>query len=121
MIIVSQRGSFSCFEVPFCLDHNENGWGVFAYAREKFPSRGPSEINYPKEVECIIIEINLHKTRWASLGIYWPPSQTEIYFFEEIGRAIGYHSPNHENFVVISDLIMKKAIVNLAIFLEIKA
>ena len=91
------------FKVPFRLDRNKNGGGILAYIREEVPSKNLSEFNYPKDIECVTIEINLHRSKWVLFGIYRPPCQNETYFLEEIGKAIDHYSPNYENFVVIGD------------------
>ena len=91
------------FKVPIRLDRNKNGGGILAYIREEVPSKDLSEFNYPKDIECVTIEINLHKSKWVLFGIYRPPCQKETYFLEEIGKAIDHYSHNYENFIVIGD------------------
>ena len=77
--------------------------GVFWLMLGKRSPQRNSDLICPKDIECVTIEINLHKTKWVIFGIYRLPCQNEAYFFEEIGKAIDHYNPNYENFVVIGD------------------
>ena len=55
------------------------------------------------DIECGILEINVHKRKWILFGIYRPPSQEVNYFFDEMGKAIDHYSNCYKNFVTKGD------------------
>ena len=87
---------------PYRFDRNRNGGGVFIYVREDIPSRELKIHNTPEDIESIFIEINLIKTRWLFCGCYHPPSQSDQYFFENIGKALDKYS-KHDKFMLVGD------------------
>ena len=80
------------YSKPYRFDRNRNGGGVFIYVREDIPSRELKIHNTPEDIESIFIEINLIKTKWLFCGCYHPPSQSDQYFFENIGKALYKYS-----------------------------
>ena len=87
---------------PYRFDRNRNGGGVFIYVREDIPSRELKIHNTPEDIESIFIEINLIKTKWLFCGCYHPPSQSDQYFFENIGKALDKYS-KHDKFMLVGD------------------
>ena len=53
----------------FRYDRNQYGGGIIVFIREGIPSR-ELKSEFSVNMECIIAEINLHKKKWALLGIY---------------------------------------------------
>ena len=88
---------------PYRSDRNRNGGGVFIYAREDIPSRELKIHNTPEDVESIFIEINLIKTRWLFCGCYNPPSQSDQYLFENIGKTLDKYSNLYDKFMLVGD------------------
>ena len=50
-----------------------------------------------------MIEISLKKQKWLLVSIYRPPSQSEEYFFDEIGKGLDFYSSKYESFCLIGD------------------
>ena len=59
--------------------------------------------NTAEDIESIFIEINLIKTRWLFCGCYHPPSQSDQYFFENIGKALDKYSKHYDKFMLVGD------------------
>ena len=59
--------------------------------------------NTAEDIESIFIEINLIKTRWLFCGCYHPPSQSDPYFFENIGKALDKYSKHYDKFMLVGD------------------
>ena len=95
--------SMQCYSKPYRFDRNRNGGGVFIYVREDIPSRELKIHNTPEDIESIFIEINLIKTRWLFCGCYHPPSQSDQYFFENIGKALDKYSKHYDKFMLVGD------------------
>ena len=88
---------------PYKFDRNRNGDGVLIYVREDIPSRELKIHNTPEDIESIFIEINLIKTKWRFCGCYQPPSQSDQYFFENIGKALDKCSKHYDKFMLDGD------------------
>ena len=56
----------------------------------------------PEDIEGISIEINLRKTKWLLFATYHPPSQSDDYYFKEIGLCIDTYN-NYDNFLLMGD------------------
>ena len=81
---------------------------VLIYAREDIPSRELKTHNIPEDIESIFIEINLIQTRWLFCDFYPPPSQSDQYFFENIGKALDKYS-KHDKFMLVGDFNMEES------------
>ena len=68
------------FSQPYRRDRNINGGGVMIFVREELPSKQLCVHTLPNDIEALIIEINLRKTKFLLLGGYRPPSQSQNYF-----------------------------------------
>ena len=91
------------YSKPYRFDRNRNGCGVFIYVQEDIPSRELKTRNTPEDIESIFIEINVIKTRWLFCGCYHPPSQSDQYFFENIGKALDKYSKHYDKFMLVGD------------------
>ena len=91
------------YSKPYKFDRNRPGGGVFIYVREDIPSRESKIHNTPEDIEIILIEVNLIKTRWLFCGCYHPPSQSDQFFFENIGKAHDKYSKHYDKFMFVGD------------------
>jgi exonuclease III len=58
------------FKEPYRKDRNKYGGGVMIYVREDIPSQEKTEYKLPGNVEGIVVEINLRKTKLLLIGTY---------------------------------------------------
>ena len=72
------------------------------YVREDIPSRKLKICNTTEDIESILIEANLTKTKCLFCGCYRPPSQSDQYFFENIGKVHKY-SKHYDKFMLVCD------------------
>ena len=56
------------FKKPYRKDRNTNGGGVMIYVREDIPSQKLKD-NLPINIEAILVEINLRKSKFLLIGI----------------------------------------------------
>ena len=91
------------YSTPFRLDRNRNGGGVLIYVREDIPCKKLLKHNFPDDIEGLFIEINLRKTKWLLFGSYHPPSQSDQYYFDCVGRALDIYNTTYENVLLIGD------------------
>ena len=107
------------FKKPFRYDRNEHGGGLLIYVREGIPAKQKTEFKFPNDIECGMVEINLHNKRWLLFGIYRPPSQNEKYFLEQMGKAIDHHSNDFENIVILDDFNDEEKSPTVCNFLDV--
>ena len=91
------------YSKPNRFDRNRNGGGAFIYVREDIPSRELKFNNTPEDIESIFIKINLIKTKWLFCGCYHIPSQSDQYFFENIGKALDKYSKHYDKVMLVGD------------------
>ena len=107
------------FATPFRLDRNANGGGLLIYVRSDIPSHQLKSFKFSDGVECISFEINLRKKKWVLFSVYRPPTQSQDYLFENLGRALDHYSENYENFMFMGDFNMTETEEQLKNFLDL--
>ena len=60
------------FHAPYRADRTDKGGGLLLFVREHLLVR-ELKIEFPTNIEVIIIEINLKKRKWVLIGSYNPP------------------------------------------------
>ena len=85
---------------------------------EGIPAKEKTDFQFSNDIECGVIEINLNKKKWLIFGIYRPPSQSEHYFLEEIGKAIDLFSNECDNFLILGDFNNEESSNNICYFLD---
>ena len=106
------------YSKPYRRDRNRNGGGILIYVREDIPSKELLKFKFPSDIEGIYIEINLRKTKWLLLGTYHPPSQSDNYFFQNIGSSIDFYCQYYEKFLLVGDFNAEDTEPHLAEFLR---
>ena len=105
------------YSKPYRFDRNRNGCGVFIYVQEDIPSRELKTRNTPEDIESIFIEINVIKTRWLFCGCYHPPSQSDQYLLENIGKALDKYSKHYDKLRLVGDFNAEESDPYLSQFL----
>ena len=85
------------------LDRNRHGGGILVYVREDIPSKELSKHTQPSDIEGIFLEINLRKTRWLLFACYHPPSQSDDYFFKNVGNSLDLYFQDYSKFLLVGD------------------
>ena len=75
-----------CFAEPFKLDRNRNRSAVMIYIRDDTPRRLLLKHAFPSDIEGLYIELNFKKFKWLLLGTYYPPSQSDQYYFNSLDK-----------------------------------
>ena len=107
------------FATPFRLDRNANGGGLLVYVRSDIPSHRLHSFKFSDGIECISFEINLRKKKWVLFSVYRPPTQSQDYLLENLGRALDHYSEKYENFMFIGDFNMTETEEQLKNFLDL--
>ena len=90
------------FQKPYRLDRNRNGGGVTIYIREDIPSKRLDKHVFPCYVEGPFVEHNFRKYKWLLFGTYHPPSQADIYYFDNLDEAFDIYI-SYERRLLIGD------------------
>ena len=63
------------FNKPYRLDITSNSGGLLFYVKANLSSKFICFYNFPSEIQCIPIELNISTKKYALLSIYRPPNQ----------------------------------------------
>ena len=107
----------SGFSKPFRLDRNRNGGGVLIFVREDIPTKELSSF-FPEDIEGVLIEINLRKSKWLLCGCYHPPRQNNDYCLHHIGNALDQFSKIYSNFLLVEDFNAEESNSSMVEFLN---
>ena len=58
------------------------------YVRENIPSKPLEKHNVSDDIKGLFVELNFRKVKWLLFGTYHPPSQNDIYYFNQLDKAI---------------------------------
>ena len=81
-----------CFAEPFRLDRNRNRGGLMIYIGDDTPRRLLLKHAFPSDIEGLYIELNFKKCKWLLLGTYYPPSESDQYYFNSLENMDTYSS-----------------------------
>ena len=91
------------FSEPYRRDRNRKGGGVMVYIREDIPrSKLLDKHVFPFDMEGLFVELNFRKCKWLLFGTYHPPSQADIYHFDNLDKAFDTYS-SYEKRLLIGD------------------
>ena len=74
--------------------------------------------NFPDNIECGFVEINLKNKKWLLANVYRPPSQNGRYLFEEIGKSLDAYGTRYENFILMGNFNTEEQDADISNFLE---
>ena len=73
---------------------------------------------FPEDIEGVLIEINLRKSKWLLCGCYHPPRQSNDYFLHHLGKALDKFSKTYSNFLLVRDFNAEESNFSMAEFLN---
>ena len=91
------------YSQPYRKDRNRNGGGVMIFVKEDLPSKLLSKHTFHADIEALIVEINLRKTKFLLVGGYRPPSQSHNYFFDTISNSLDVYTGTYDEFLLARD------------------
>ena len=84
-------------------DRNIHGGGIVSYIRSDIPSRRRADLEM-NNLESIVYEVILNKTKWCIICIYRPPSMSNNDFSQNFIKCIDRCMTFYDNYIVIGDL-----------------
>ena len=77
------------FSEPFRLDRTSNGGGLLLFVRNDIPAKPQQLIS--KDIECIILEINISNKKWLLAGIYNPNKSSIGHFLSALEINLSFY------------------------------
>ena len=103
---------------PFRLDRNCYGGGLLIFINENIPCKRVTSYQFPKDVECMILEIKFGSTKWLLIGGYNPKKQCISHFLNHVSKGIDKNLSSHENFLIMGDFNCPTSINEMKEFCE---
>ena len=91
------------FSKPYRLDITSNSGGLLFYVKANLPSKLIRFYNFPSEIQCIPIELNISTKKYALLSIYRPPNQNINFFLDKLSEAHDIYSKHYGNICIFGD------------------
>ena len=83
------------YSKPHRKDRCLGGGGLLMNFNENIPLRILNAHVIPGDIEILCVDLN--KKKWVIIGIYRPPDMNELYFIDNLSRAIDYYSKGYES------------------------
>ena len=84
-------------------DKNIHGGGLAAFIRTDIPVRRRYDLE-SQNLENIIYEVTLNKTKWSILCVYRPPSMSDKKFSEQLTITIDKCITQYDHYLLMGDL-----------------
>ena len=86
------------------LDRSSNGGGLLLYIKEDIPSRVLNNFVMPQNMECMFVEINIHKRKWLLCCSYNPNKNNIAGHLHHLKYALESYLTDYDNILVLGDL-----------------
>ena len=88
------------FSPPYIHDRNKYGGGILIDVRGDIFSKILKKHNFADDIERLLIEINLRKTKWLFFGSYHPLSQPDQFYFDCVSKALDIYNEFYDKFLL---------------------
>ena len=106
------------YSKPYRLDRTRYGGGLIIYVREDIPSKILKQYCFPNDVECMLLEIKLHKKKWILCGGYNPHNNSINYFLEHISKAMDTYLDQYDNMLLLGDFNCEETNIVMKTFFD---
>ena len=106
------------YKKPYRRDRNCHGGGILVYVRHDIPSKEVNAIEIKGNTEGIFVELNFRKSKWLLIAAYKPPDVSKADCFDNLTKALDFHSKQYENMILMGDLNTAESDEVLFDFLE---
>ena len=91
------------YKKPYRLDVSDSSGGLLTYVNSDIPSTRLTSYTFPKDIQCLVIELNLRKQKWLVFSIYRNPAQDLQYFLNNLSLAMDFYASKYENTIILGD------------------
>ena len=88
---------------PFRLDVTSRKGGLLVFVNNDIPCKYLRNFHLPRDIQAIVIEINLKQRKLLVVSIYRPPDQNLDYFLSSITSLLDHYLTIYEDFVIMGD------------------
>ena len=99
----AQQFAIDGYALPYRIDGTSSSGGTIIYVREDIPCRKLTTHTPRNNLEGIILEINLRKTKWLLFGGYNNNKLHIKTFLQSLGPILDYYMPKFDNFLLLGD------------------
>ena len=85
------------------IDVTSNSVGLLFYVKSNLPSKLITLHKFPKENQCIPIELNISNKKFVIMSIYRPPRENLKSFLEKLSEGLDIFCQHYENICIIGD------------------
>ena len=89
------------YKAPYRLDKTDTSGGILVYIKNGLPSTRLNIFSIPEDIQVVLVEITLKKSKWLVISIYRPPSQKLDYFLQNLSQIVDFY--NYKNCVIVGD------------------
>ena len=89
------------YSKPCRFDRIKNEGGAFIYIRENIPSKKLKIQLLQRILKVVLSKLIWLKLTWLFCGCYHSPSQSDQYFFENIGKTLDKYSKHYDKFMLV--------------------
>ena len=80
----------------FRKDRNARGGGLLFYVNQDLNCKVLNKYPTRQDLEILVLELKLSRTNWLVIGIYKPPSLSDIVFTSEISNILTFYRSTHD-------------------------
>ena len=103
---------------PFRKDRTKHGGGLLFYVKNDIICKEINVPNLPLDIECLFIEIKIHKSKYIFIGGYNPRKENIDYFLNHISKELDKILPKYDNILLLGDLNSTEDENHLKYFIE---
>ena len=106
------------FKKRYQLDVTVSRGGLLIYVKASLPSKIINHYEFPKDIQCIAMDLNVTNKKYVIFSIYRPPKQNVNYFLNSVSEGIDFYSKHYENICILGDFSARPSNSRLTLFLE---
>ena len=103
---------------PFRLDVTSRKGGLLVFVNNDIPCKYLRNFYLPRDIQAILIEINLKQLKLLVVSIYRPPDQNLDYFLSSIRSLLDQYLTIYEDFIIMGDFNVNESNPVMVTFLN---
>ena len=91
------------FKKPYRLDVTASSGGLLIYVKASLPSKTINHYDFQKDIQCIVMELNVANKKCVIVSIYRPAKQNINYFLSSLSEGLDFYSKHYDNICILGD------------------
>ena len=106
------------FKKRYQLDVTVSRGGLLIYVKASLPSKIINHYEFPKDIQCIAMDLNVTNKKYVIFSIYRPPKQNINYFLNSLPEGLDFYLKHYENNCILGDFNATPSNLCFTLFLE---